>query len=116
LLKLKTLKKERKIMKIIAVTACPTGVAHTYLAAESLEKSAKKRGVEIKVETQGSIGIENELTEKDIESAVAVIIAADVNISKADRFKGIPKLKLDVQKAIKHSDQIIDKIIDKFKE
>jgi fructose-specific phosphotransferase system component IIB len=56
------------------------------------------------------------LTEKDIESAVAVIIAADVNISKADRFKGIPKLKLDVQKAIKHSDQIIDKIIEKFSE
>lgn len=103
-------------MKIVAVTACPTGIAHTYLAAESLEKSAKKKGVEIKVETQGSIGIENELTKEDIEAAVAVIIAADVNISKANRFKGKPKLKLDVQKAIKHSDQIINKIIEKFSE
>ncbi|TDX52689.1 PTS fructose-like transporter subunit IIB [Orenia marismortui] len=103
-------------MKILAVTACPTGVAHTYLAAESLEKSAKKKGVEIKVETQGSIGIENEITEEDIKEAVAVIIAADVNISKPERFKGKPKLNLDVQKAIKHSDQIIDKIIEKFGE
>ncbi len=103
-------------MKILAVTACPTGVAHTYLAAESLEKSAEKKGVEIKVETQGSIGIENEITKEDIEGAAAVIIAADVSISKADRFKGMPKLKLDVQKAIKHSDQIIDKIIEKFSE
>lgn len=103
-------------MKILAVTSCPTGVAHTYLAAESLEKSAEKKGIEIKVETQGSIGIENELTPEDIEGATAVIIAADVNISKADRFKGMPKLKMDVQKAIKHSDQIIDKIIQKFSE
>lgn len=103
-------------MKILAVTSCPTGVAHTYLAAESLEKSAEKKGVEIKVETQGSIGIENEITEEDIKGADAVIIAADVNISKAERFKGMPKLKMDVQKAIKHSDQIIDKIIQKFSE
>ncbi|PRX35593.1 PTS system IIB component (Fru family) [Orenia metallireducens] len=103
-------------MKILAVTACPTGVAHTYLAAESLEKSAKKKGVEIKVETQGSIGIENQITEEDVKEAVAVIIAADVNISNPERFKSMPKLKLDVQKAIKHSDQIIDKIVQKFGE
>jgi fructose-specific phosphotransferase system component IIB len=56
------------------------------------------------------------LSKEDIEEAVAVIIAADVKISKADRFKGKAKLKLDVQKAIKHSDQIIKKIIDKFSE
>jgi fructose-specific phosphotransferase system IIB component len=109
-------KKEINNMKIVAVTACPTGVAHTYLAAESLEKSAEKQGAEIKVETQGSIGIENELSKEDIEEAVAVIIAADVNISKSERFKGKPKLKIDVQKAIKHSDQIIKKIVDKFSE
>ncbi|SFL41250.1 PTS fructose transporter subunit IIB [Halanaerobium salsuginis] len=103
-------------MKILAVTSCPTGVAHTYLAAESLEKSAQKKGVEIKVETQGSIGIENEITAADLKDAVAVVIAADVNISKGDRFTGIPKLKIDVQKAIKHSDKIIAKIIEKFSE
>ena len=54
-------------MKIVAVTACPTGIAHTYLAAESLEKNAKARGIEIKVETQGAIGIENKITLEDIE-------------------------------------------------
>ena len=101
-------------MKIVAVTACPTGVAHTYLAAESLEKSAKEKGVDIKVETQGSVGIENEISEAEVEEAVAVIIAADINISKPDRFKGKPKLKIEVQQAIKHADQIIDKIVSKF--
>ncbi|AGB40455.1 PTS system, fructose-specific, IIB component [Halobacteroides halobius DSM 5150] len=103
-------------MKIVAVTACPTGVAHTYLAAESLEKSAEERGVEIKVETQGSVGIENKITKEEVAEATAVIIAADINISKPERFKGKPKLKLEVQKAIKHSNQIIDKIIKNFRE
>ncbi|GAB6099209.1 PTS fructose-like transporter subunit IIB [Halanaerocella petrolearia] len=103
-------------MKIVAVTACPTGVAHTYLAAESLEKSAEEKGVNIKVETQGSVGIENEITKEEVEEATVVIIASDINISKPERFEGKPKLKLEVQKAIKHADQIIDKIIQKFGE
>ncbi|MBM7622519.1 PTS fructose transporter subunit IIB [Sporohalobacter salinus] len=101
-------------MKVVAVTACPTGVAHTYLAAEFLEKSAEKKGVDIKVETQGSVGIENEITKKEIKEAVAVIIASDINISKPDRFKGKPRLNLKGQQVIKHSDQIIDKVIRTF--
>ena len=63
--------------KIIAITSCPVGIAHTYMAAENLEKAGKAVGAEVKVETHGSIGIENELTAKDIEEAAGVIIAAD---------------------------------------
>ncbi|STI82583.1 fructose-like specific PTS system EIIB component 2) [Escherichia coli] len=60
--------------KIIAVTACPSGVAHTYMAAEALESAAKAKGWEVKVETQGSIGLENELTAEDVASADMVIL------------------------------------------
>ena len=56
-------------MKILAVTACPTGIAHTYMAAEAIEEAAKKEGYEVKVETRGSVGVENELSAEDIKSA-----------------------------------------------
>lgn len=64
--------------KIIAVTACPSGVAHTYMAAEALESAAKAKGWEVKVETQGSIGLENELTAEDVASADMVILTKDI--------------------------------------
>lgn len=73
--------------KILAVTACPTGIAHTYMAAENLQKAADKLGVEIKVETQGSIAVENAITEQDIAEADGIIIAADKEVPK-DRFTG----------------------------
>ena len=75
-------------MKLVAVTACPSGVAHTYLAAESLEIAAKKNNVEIDVETQGSIGIENELTSEQIKEAEAVILTNNIGIKNEERFKG----------------------------
>lgn len=68
----------------IAVTACPTGIAHTYMSAESLNKGAKDLGVEIKVETNGSAGVKNPLTAEDIKRAVGVIIAADKNVEWID--------------------------------
>jgi PTS system fructose-specific IIC component len=74
-------------MKLVAVTACPTGIAHTYMAAESLAEAAEQLGHEIKVETQGSVGAENALTEQDIAAADAVIIAADKDVP-LDRFAG----------------------------
>ncbi|HHC4719044.1 TPA: PTS fructose-like transporter subunit IIB [Escherichia albertii] len=78
--------------KIIAVTACPSGVAHTYMAAEALESAAKAKGWEVKVETQGSIGLENELTTEDVASADMVILTKDIGIkfeelSGAERFE-----------------------------
>jgi len=88
-------------MKFIAVTACPTGIAHTYMAAENLEKTAKELGYEIKVETQGAMGIENELKPADIKAADVFILAADIMIEKAERFEGIPTVKVPVQLALK---------------
>ncbi|MGI9951889.1 fructose PTS transporter subunit IIB [Moorellaceae bacterium AZ2] len=73
-------------MKLVAVTACATGIAHSYMAAEALRKTAKSRGDQIKIEVQGALGIENELSPEDIESADAIILATDVSIAKMERF------------------------------
>ncbi|MGY3911122.1 PTS fructose transporter subunit IIB [Aeromonas piscicola] len=77
-------------MKILAVTACPTGIAHTYMAAEALQKAADKLGLKIKVETQGAMGLENILTARDIACADLVLIASDIEIEieQKDRFLG----------------------------
>ncbi len=73
--------------KYVGITACPTGIAHTYMAAEKLEETAKETGNQIKVETQGSIGVENELTADDIREADAVVVAADTEVDLS-RFDG----------------------------
>lgn len=101
-------------MKIVAVTSCPSGVAHTYMSAESLSLSAKKYGVDIKVETQGTSGIENELTKEDIKEAVCVILTNDVEIRNIDRFKGKKVVKMKVSDVIKKSDALIKKIQETF--
>lgn len=93
-------------MKFVAVTACPTGIAHTYMAAEQLEKTARKLGHSIKVETQGAMGIENELTPADIAAAEAVILAADIAIEQADRFNHIRKIQVPVQAALKNPEAL----------
>ncbi|MBC8059848.1 MAG: PTS fructose-like transporter subunit IIB [Clostridiaceae bacterium] len=98
-------------MKILAVTACPSGVAHTYMAAEALERAAKAKGIEIKVETQGSIGIENRITMEDVKDASAVILTKDIGIKDKERFAGKPTVNVGVSDVIKKADQIIDKII-----
>lgn len=97
--------------EVLAVTACPTGIAHTYMAAEALEKKAKEMGVSIKVETQGSIGVKNELTQEDIENAKGVIIAADKNIS-LNRFNGLPLYSCPVAIGIDEPEQLIRIILD----
>lgn len=73
--------------KIVAITACPTGVAHTFMAAEALEEEGKRRGHQIKVETRGSVGAKNQLTDQEIADADLVIIAADIEVP-LDRFNG----------------------------
>ena len=87
-------------MKFVAVTACPTGIAHTYMAAENLEKIAKELGHEIQVETQGAMGVENELTAENIAGADAVIIAADIPVEMMERFDDLRKIEVPVQKAL----------------
>lgn len=96
--------------KILAVTACPTGIAHTYMAAEALEQHAKKRGVWIKVETNGSGGAKNVLTRQEIAEADCIIIAADKNVEMA-RFDGKPVLKTKVANGINKADELIDKAL-----
>ncbi len=73
-------------MKIVAITACPTGIAHTYMAADALRKEAKKMNIQIKVETQGAMGIENQLNSADITYADIVLIASDIEIEHRARF------------------------------
>lgn len=75
-------------MKIVAVTACPTGIAHTYMAADELQKEASKKNIAIKVETQGAMGIENQLSLSDIANADVVLIASDIEIKQRARFTG----------------------------
>jgi fructose-specific phosphotransferase system IIB component len=89
-------------MKIVAVTACPTGIAHTYMAAEQLEKTAKAMGYEISVETQGSMGVENELTAKAIKEADVAIFAVDIEVENLDRFDGKKIVRVGVSEAIKN--------------
>lgn len=98
-------------MKLVAVTACPTGIAHTYMAAEQLEKAAKKLGHTIKVETQGAMGIENELSQAEIDSAEVVIFAADIAIEQAERFRSIRKIQVPVQAALKDPVSIFQKVL-----
>jgi fructose-specific phosphotransferase system IIB component len=93
-------------MKFVAVTACPTGIAHTYMAAAQLEKSAKKLGHAIKVETQGSMGIENELSESDIKGASAAIFAVEIPVRNKERFEGLRIVEVSIQDVIKNPDAI----------
>ncbi len=93
----------------IAVTACPTGIAHTYMSAESLNKGAKDLGVEIKVETNGSAGVKNPLTAEDIKRAVGVIIAADKNV-EMDRFDGKKLIITGTKAAIKDPKGLIQQV------
>lgn len=95
-------------MKIIGITACPTGIAHTYMAQESLELELKKRGHEYKIETQGGMGIENELTEKDVLEADVVILAVSIVIEGEQRFEHKPVIKADVARAIKDVVNLVD--------
>jgi fructose PTS system EIIBC or EIIC component len=95
------------MLKIVAVTACPTGIAHTYMAAEMLEKAGKKLGVKVIVETNGSIGVENRLKPQDIEEAVAVIVAADAKV-EMKRFSGKPLIEVSVTQGIKNATKLIE--------
>jgi fructose-specific phosphotransferase system IIB component len=97
-------------MKIVAVTACPTGIAHTYMAAARLEKVAKNFGHEIKVETQGAMGIENKLTESDIRQAQIAILAIDIEIENRERFNGVKVIQVPLQEALKNAEGIFKKI------
>ncbi|MEC3941342.1 PTS fructose transporter subunit IIBC [Enterococcus mundtii] len=96
--------------RLIAATGCPTGIAYTYMAQEALEQAAKKKGISIKVETHGQVGVENQLTEQEIIEAEAVIIAADKDV-QSERFAGKRIIDVSVSKGIKEADQLIAAVL-----
>lgn len=101
-------------MNIIGVTACTAGIAHTYIAKEKLVKAAKSLGHTVKIETQGTIGIDDELTVKEIKAADIVIIAADINVSGKERFKGKNIIEIPIQTVVKSPKALIRKIEEKL--
>ncbi|EFB2524454.1 TPA: PTS 2-O-a-mannosyl-D-glycerate transporter subunit IIABC [Escherichia coli] len=96
---------------IVCVTACPAGIAHTYMAAEYLEKAGRKLGVNVHVEKQGANGIEGRLTADQLNSATACIFAAEVAIKESERFNGIPALSVPVAEPIRHAEALIQQAI-----
>lgn len=96
-------------MKLLAVTACPTGIAHTYMAAEKLQQAAESRGIDMKVETQGSIGAENVLDDNDVSTADGIIVAADKDVDLS-RFAGKRVLKVGVAEGIHHPEELIERV------
>lgn len=101
-------------MKIVGVSACPTGIAHTYMAQEAIEKEARKRGYEVKVETQGSMGIENELSQEEIDNADVAIFAVSIDIEEEERFEEKDNdnklLVVDPGEAIRNIASIFDEL------
>ncbi|MDU5109798.1 MAG: PTS fructose transporter subunit IIB [Clostridium sp.] len=94
-------------MKIVGVTACPTGIAHTYMVARGLEKVAKELGHEIAIEKQGALGIEDELTAEQIREADVVIFATATGAQREERFEGKDILDVEISEALKSPKEII---------
>ena len=105
-------KEEKSTVRLLAVTACPTGIAHTYMAAEKLNERAKDRGLSLKVETNGSSGVKNRLTDAEIAEADAIIVAADTKVEMA-RFAGKHVIQTKVGDAIYETDTLLDRAIEK---
>ncbi|MEV7004177.1 fructose-specific PTS transporter subunit EIIC [Streptomyces sp. NPDC093982] len=101
---------EQRRLKLLAVTACPTGIAHTYMAAEKLAQAAESRGIDMKVETQGSIGAENVLDDNDVKHADGVIVAADKDVDLS-RFAGKRVLTVGVAEGIRHPERLIEQVL-----
>lgn len=97
-------------MKIVGVAACTAGIAHTYIAKEKLVKAAKNRGHDIHIETQGTIGTEDALTDEEIKNADCAIIAADIKIVGKDRFKDLKMIEVPTEIVIKSPNKLIEKV------
>ena len=97
-------------MKIVGVSACTIGIAHTYLAQQKVEDAAKAAGDDVKIETQGTIGIENALTSEDIAEADIVLLAVDIKIANEERFSGKKVIKVSTDTAIKSPNKLVAKL------
>lgn len=100
-------------MKIVGITACTAGIAHTYIAKEKILIAAKELGHTAKIETQGSIGVEDKLTEEDIKSADVVLLATDINVDKS-RFTGKPVVDVPISMIMKSPKSVIMSIAKKL--
>lgn len=94
-------------MKIVGVTACTAGIAHTYIVAEKIQNAANDAGHECKIETQGTIGAQNKLTDEDIASADVVIVAHDIAVGGMERFEGKPTVDIPISVAMKNPKSLI---------
>ncbi len=103
-------------MKFLAVTACPSGVAQTYMAAEAIRQACKRAGIECKIETQGILGIENRITQKDVLTADAAILTTDIPIQNIDRFDKMEKVNISITTAIRQADAIVERMIDMLRQ
>ena len=101
-------------MKIVGITACMAGIAHTYLVKEKLVRAAKELGHEVHIETQGSIGTEDTLTAKQIEEADVVIISADIGVAGRERFAGKKVVEVPMKVALNSPKALINKIQEKL--
>ncbi|HFZ9647923.1 TPA: PTS fructose transporter subunit IIB [Streptococcus agalactiae] len=99
-------------MKIVGVAACTVGIAHTYIAQEKLENASKAAGHDVKIETQETIGIENQLTSEEIAAADIVLLAVDVKIAGEERFEGKKVVKVPTEVAIKSPNKLIAKLVE----
>lgn len=97
-------------MNIVGITACPTGIAHTYITKKKIIDSAKNCGYECKIETQGSIGIEDELTAEEIQNADVVLLAVDIKISGENRFEGKPIVRCRTEDVMRNTEEFLKKI------
>jgi fructose-specific phosphotransferase system IIB component len=97
-------------MKIVAVTACPTGIAHTYMAAEKLAQAAQALGHQIQVETQGAMGLENELSARDIRESDVVLFAVDIEVEQRERFDGKRIVEVSLREAIKSPEAVLRRL------
>lgn len=102
-------------MYVVGITACPTGIAHTYMAQESLQNELKKRGWKYKIETQGSIGIENELSQKEIDEADMIILCVSIQIENPERFEGKDIYYGDVDECISFPEKVVQKALEHYK-
>lgn len=100
-------------MKIVGITACTAGIAHTYIAKEKIIMAAKELGYQARIETQGSIGVEDELTEEEIKSADVVLLATDINVGK-ERFAGKPVVEIPISMIMKSPKSVIMAIAKKM--
>jgi PTS system fructose-specific IIB component len=106
--------KKRPLMNIVGITSCPSGFAHTPMAAKALEKAGKELGVKVRIEQQGIMGRVNELTEEEINAADFMLLVSNQKVEGMERFKHIPIIHVDINQCVTAADKVLSKCIKAF--